>query len=235
MPMLRNMKTESITTRWWWVRHAPVINPDSLIYGASDLPCHTDSQEEFAHLADCLPVTPHWLISPLQRTRQTAEAILAANVTRHGAPEFRVIPEFIEQSLGRWEGFSWNDYYAARRNKQRHPFWAAEAHETVEGGNSYVEIFHRAQNRIETLTEELKGHDIIMVGHGGVIRAAVAQALGLPPESALMLQILNLSLTRIDYRIESNGRKFWRVITLNRTLGPPPLSYGHHYEQKVAS
>lgn len=239
-PYASNMKTESvpqthsITTRWWWIRHAPVINPSGTIYGAMDLPCHTDMVDEFNYLADCLPVTPHWLVTPLRRTRQTAEAILnAPDGAHHGKPEFRVIPELIEQSHGKWESYTWNDYYAARGDKPRHPFWAANADEEIEGGESYYTACARAHRAIDSLTQEYEGEDIIMVGHGGIIRSAVAHALGLSPERALTFQILNLSLTRIDYRIEPDGRRFSRVITLNRTLGPPPLSYDHRYAPKT--
>lgn len=236
------MKTESvpqthaITTRWWWVRHAPVINPDGILYGAMDLPCHTDATDEFAHLADCLPTTPHWLITPLQRTRQTAEAILAApNAAHLGKPEFRIVPEFIEQRHGIYENHTWNEYYAARGNRPRHPFWAAYADEDMPGGESYAAALARSHPAIDAITDEYRGQDIIMVGHGGIIRGAVAHALGLSPDTALTFQILNLSLTRIDYRIEPDGRRFARVITLNRTYGPPPMSYEHRYAPKATS
>ena len=239
------MKTESVpqtaavTTRWWWVRHAPVVNPHGILYGAMDLPCHTDMMDEFVHLADCLPATPHWLISPLMRTRQTAEAILAApNAAHLGQPTLQIIPELIEQSHGIYENHTWNEFYAARAkkfpDKPRHPFWAAYADEKLEGGESYVETCARAHRAIDTLTAAHPGQDIVMVGHGGIIRGAVAHALGLTPDAALTFQILNLSLTRIDYRIEPDGRRFARVITINRTLGPPPVSYEHRYAPQKA-
>ena len=225
--------TRAITTRWWWVRHAPVINPECMIYGAMDLPCHTDQVDELQHLADMLPHTPHWLITPLMRTRQTADAILAHDHQGHlGKPQYRVVPELIEQSHGKWETHSWDEFYAARTNMPRYPFWAAEANEKLEGGESYAEAYARAHRVINDLNDELHGCDIVMVGHGGIIRSAVAHALGLPPERALTFQILNLSLTRIDYRIEADGRHFSRVITLNRTLGPPPMSYDQRYGPK---
>jgi alpha-ribazole phosphatase len=234
------MKTESaptgkaITTRWWWVRHAPVINPDGILYGSMDLPCYTDAVDEFSHLADCLPPTPNWIITPLQRTRQTADGILGSPTGAHlGKPTFRIEPSLVEQNYGNSEGLTWNEYYAARpKDRPRYPFWAAEANEKLEGGESYAEAFRRAAPTIDSLTQEYQGQDIIMVGHGGIIRAAVAHALGLSPDSALTFQILNLSLTRIDYRIEPDGRKFARVITLNRTLGPPPVSYDQRYAPK---
>jgi broad specificity phosphatase PhoE len=181
-----------------------------------------------------LPTTPHWIITPLQRTRQTAAAILAStNGARLGRPDFRVEPDFIEQNYGVSEGMTWDEYYAARpKDKPRHPFWATYADEKLAGGESYADAAARAHAAIDRLTAEYQGQDIIMVGHGGIIRAAVAHALGVSPDTALTFQILNLSLTRIDYRIEPDGRKFARVITLNRTLGPPPLGYDQRYAPK---
>lgn len=199
-----------------------------------DLPCHTDATEELSHLSDCLPTTPHWILSPLQRTRQTAEAILQSPTgARHGTPTFRVEPDLIEQSHGIWENHSWDEFYASRKtDRPRYPFWATYADEPLEGGESYAEAFARAHRAIDRITDEHQGQDLVMVGHGGIIRAAVGHALGLSPDTALTFQILNLSLTRIDYRIEADGRRFARVITLNRTLGPPPMGYDHRYSPK---
>ena len=39
------------TTRWWWIRHAPVVNPDGKIYGQLDLDVDLSDQERFAALA----------------------------------------------------------------------------------------------------------------------------------------------------------------------------------------
>ena len=233
---LANMKTESelgktITTRWWWVRHAPVISPQEVLYGQADFPCDTHDVAALSHLAEALPVTPHWIISPLQRTRQTAEAILAAPGGEPlGRPNFRIEPGLIEQQCGIWENTPWDEFYAKRKtDRPRCPYWATEADEVLEGGESYVQAFARAQAAIDRLMPEYLGQDVVVVGHGGVIRAGVAHGLGLPPSEAQKLQILNLSLTRIDYKIEPNGWKFARLITMNRTLSPPPLSYDHRY------
>ena len=43
------------TTRWWWVRHAPVTVNQGRIYSQTDLPCDTGDQATFANLARILP------------------------------------------------------------------------------------------------------------------------------------------------------------------------------------
>ena len=55
---------------------------------------------------------------------------------------------------------------------------------------------------------------MVIVSHGGTIRAAVAHALGIAPDNALHLSIQNLSLTRLE-RQEAG----WRVVCVNELPG----------------
>jgi len=61
----------------------------------------------------------------------------------------------------------------------------------------------------------------VCVAHGGSIRGAVSQALGLHHERGLSLTIDNLSLTRLDH-IEGgtlNGAgQSWRVVGVNTVV-----------------
>ena len=52
------------------------------------------------------------------------------------------------------------------------------------------------------------------VAHGGTIRAALAVALALDPESALAFNTDNLALTRIDHLALEEGEA-WRVVGVN--------------------
>ena len=55
----------------------------------------------------------------------------------------------------------------------------------------------------------------IAIAHAGTIRAALAVALNLRPESALLFAVTTLSLTRLDYLA---GAEMWRVESVNVTL-----------------
>jgi hypothetical protein len=37
--MATGAKITGAVTRWWWVRHAPVPNPERRCYGQSDMDC----------------------------------------------------------------------------------------------------------------------------------------------------------------------------------------------------
>jgi hypothetical protein len=44
-------KPKVVTTRWWWVRHAPVRSDGGNIYGQEDITCDTSDTEVFEAVA----------------------------------------------------------------------------------------------------------------------------------------------------------------------------------------
>jgi broad specificity phosphatase PhoE len=204
----------SIVTRWWWIRHAPV--PDGgRIYGQSDLDCDCTDADVFRILARELPRGAVWATSNLVRTRQTAAAILAADAAgRFAGVEPLVVPHFAEQHLGEWQGQERKAFYEAR-GVGTHTLWFAPADERPPGGESFADLVARVVPAIERLNAEHAGRDIVAVTHGGTIRAAVAHALGLPPQAALGFSTDNCSLTRLDHLSAGDGRGLWRVVAVN--------------------
>ena len=79
----------AVVTRWFWVRHAPVINPDHIVYGASDMPVVVSETHMFAPAARALPrgERVHWLTSTAGRTHRTRDAII-----REGYPAITPAP-----------------------------------------------------------------------------------------------------------------------------------------------
>ena len=74
-------------TRFWLIRHALVEeNARAILYGVMDVAlCETTLLEQgpmYRSLARHLPRPAVWLVSPLTRTRRTAEAIFAAGYPR---------------------------------------------------------------------------------------------------------------------------------------------------------
>ena len=68
------------------------------------------------------------------------------------------------------------------------------------------------------LTLAHAGNDIVVVAHGGSIRAALAAALDIEPERALGFSIDNLSVTRLDHIEGQSFGAAWRVAFVNRRL-----------------
>ncbi len=207
------------TTRWWWVRHAPVVGHGGRIYGQDDLDCDCSDAATFQALARLLPADPVWVTSHLRRTHQTARSI-HAQLPGGAALEPLVEPDLAEQHFGDWQGLT-HDELAERRNGEWHRFWLAPAVEAPPGGESFVQVVERVAAVIARLSREHAGCDIVAVTHGGTIRAALAVALDLDPERALAIATENCGLTRVDHIAGEAGSHapgtaaVWRVAHVN--------------------
>ena len=202
-------------TRWFWVRHAPVPDGGN-IYGQADLDCDCSDAEIFAALARELPGDAVWIISHLGRTRQTADAIMAARALGAAAVlpvDLTAVPELAEQHLGDWQGLNRKAFFAGRG--VRHHSWFGPASERAPNGESFDDVVARVSTAVQRLTVQFAGRDIVAVAHGGSIRAALALALGLDAEGALSFIIENCSITRIDHIAGVELRHGWRVAAVN--------------------
>ena len=203
-------KPNVVITRWWWVRHAPVRNDGGNIYGQSDLACDTSDREVFEAVAKILPREAVWVSSNLMRTHQTAEAIWAA-----GYPKPVEMPwekAFAEQHLGEWQGMNRAAFLASRPVGSH---WFAAIDEAAPGGESFMDLYNRTTGAIERINAERAGRDVIVVAHGGTIKAAVGLALGGQPEKGLVFDIDNCSVTRLDH-LASDGHNGWRLPMVNQ-------------------
>ena len=208
--MSSSEKPSAIVTRWWWVRHAPVRNDGGNIYGQSDIACDTSDSEVFYAVAKILPREAVWYASNLQRTHQTAEAIWAAGFPKPDA----LIQEaaFAEQHLGAWQGMNRAAFLASRPPGAH---WFADISEPPPGGESFLDLYNRVTKAIDRINREHAGRDVIAVGHGGSIKAALGLALGGLPEKGLAFDIDNCSVTRFDH-FATSDRSVWRVPMVNQ-------------------
>ncbi len=213
---------KTTVTRWWWVRHAPVPNPEQRCYGQRDMTCDTSNLAMFRALAARLPADAIWVTSTLSRTKATAAAIHAAVEPVRPAPALLHEHGLMEQHFGEWQGRTYVEIGAfglADANSPGHRFWLAPAREVPPGGESFVAVIERVAAVVARLNREHAGRDIVAVAHGGSIRAALAVALGLDPEAALAFSIDTLSLTRLDHIVGPGAGHGWRVGPVNL----PPL------------
>ncbi len=202
-------------TRFWLIRHALVEeNARAILYGVMDVQlCETTLLEQapmYQALAARLPRPARWVVTPLSRTARTAAAIFQAG---YPVVEPRVEPHLIEQSLGEWQGLPHADL-PSKLEKPSHAFWPLAGDEKPPGGESMLEVVDRAGKALERLAVDHAGEDVVIVSHGGTIRAAVAHALGVAPDNALHLSIQNLSLTRLERHPSG-----WRVVCVNELPG----------------
>jgi alpha-ribazole phosphatase len=201
---------KAVTTRWWWVRHAPVREDDGCIYGQKDLGCDTSDRVVFTAVGKILPRDAAWYASHLKRTHQTAEAIWAAGFPRPATMQHEAA--LAEQHLGQWQGMNRAAFLASLPAGSH---WFADIDEPAPGGESFMDLYTRVCAAIDRITIEQGGKDVIAVAHGGTIKAAVGLALGGQPEKGLAFDIDNCSVTRLDH-IAGAGRSVWRLPMVNQ-------------------
>ena len=146
------------------------------------------------------------LCSPLDRTRQTADAIAAL----HGiAAEPR--DALVEIDMGDWTGRELDSFAAEAA-------WTAwnqrRGTARIPGGETMAE----AQGRIVALLDDIAAATdeatVAIVSHADMIRGAVAHALGLPLDNVLRFDIGPASVTRIVW-----GDWGARLMSLNERPG----------------
>ncbi|WP_417803631.1 histidine phosphatase family protein [Thalassospira lucentensis] len=196
------------TTRWWLVRHAPVLNPDRLVYGRSDMQADLSDEKALRSLARHLPKDAVWVTSHLSRTLDTAlklQELIDEDVTptREAA--------LAEQHFGAWEMQHWNDLPKGETTK----FWTDFARQQPPNGESFADVVGRVGPIFTRLNRYWAGRDIVAVVHGGTVRAILANALGLSLEAALSFHIDTLALTRLEY-IDGVDEPGWRVTSVNQ-------------------
>jgi len=207
----------SDVTRWWWVRHAPVVNGEGMIYGSSDIDCDVSDTAHFKTLAQVLPKDAVWFTSHLTRTKKTAQAIAEAGLD---FPEPIVEEDLGEQNFGDWQGLSWNQMMKADPETYN-IYWSDPTRNRPPGGESFADQIARTGVVIDRLSEQHKGRNIVAVAHGGTIRAAMAVALKLEPEQGMAIRVDTLSVSifeNIEDGLLRGKGGVWRVVGVNRVV-----------------
>ena len=190
-----------------------------------DTTARTEIENLAASLAKLLPLRPDlWVSSGLTRARQTAQVLHEAlhealqderrqseQILNDAALNDEILNDaaFNEQNFGDWEGERYDE------DKHR-ALWDAPATHRPPNGESFADLVCRVARAVERIEERIQKNiqknivernrsegrektlTVVAVAHAGTIRAALAQALGLPPQRALSFVIDPLSLTRID-------------------------------------
>lgn len=144
-------------------------------------------------------------ISPMQRTRMTAEPI----IQRMDAP-VHIDAELKERPFGIWDGLYFDDIQ--RDFPEDFKAWKRDPVSFVpQGGESIDAHMIRITSAVARIVEQHQGETVIIVMHVGPIRMCVTSALKMPLIGYRQLTIDYCSMTRIDY-----GKRQNNLIYMNR-------------------
>ena len=161
------------------IRHTkPDISP-GICYGKMDINVAENFTDEAAQVSSWLGPTDLIITSPLLRTLRLAEYL----ASRHQC-ELRSHPGLMEMHFGDWEGRAWNDIPRGEINA-----WNADLmHYTPPNGESVQQLMQRVKVMLQELMLLPQQH-IVIVAHGGSIRAVLAQLAAIQLSQTMSWQI----------------------------------------------
>jgi alpha-ribazole phosphatase len=106
--------------------------------------------------------------------------------------------ELREVNIGLWEGLTWHEI------KERWPLeWQARlddlVHYTVPQGENLLDVQARAMPVLHEILERHQGQEILVVGHGGLNRIILLNAIGAPLSAMFNIEQSYGCLNIIDY------------------------------------
>lgn len=174
------------------VRHATHDRVDRVLCGRMpDVCLGPGGMADARRLAERLAVEPIRAVhsSPLERTRQTAEAL----AERLDLP-VRMAPELLEIDFGDWTGRTFEEL-------ESDPAWrlwnAARSRARAPGGETMAEVQARVVTYIESLRARHAGECVVLVSHGDVLRAALLHCLRMSIDDYHRLEISPASVSAI--------------------------------------
>lgn len=181
--------------RLFMVRHGVTDWNDAGIYqGQSDVPLSDAGRRQIAALRERLREERFAVCytSALQRARVSAEILL------EGRPcPVRQTMDLNEMHYGAWEGLSRSqikerfpeDWARFRADPLRHP---------PSGGETLRDVQLRVARMLTGIAGEFHDADILVVAHGGSLRAIVAHYLDLEPPDFWKLRLDNASISVVE-------------------------------------
>lgn len=140
--------------------------------GHADRPLTEAGRAQSQELADRLAETQLEAVysSDLQRARETAEIVAATR-----GLEVTVLPDLREVDVGSWSGLTRPE--AEERFPDAYRRWVAGG-EGWDDGETYEQLSKRVLRAVQTIAADHPGDRVLVVAHGGSIRAVHAVALG---------------------------------------------------------
>jgi probable phosphoglycerate mutase len=140
--------------------------------GHSDPPLNERGRGQARELAAALDGVDVIYSSDLARARETAE-ILAERL----GLEVRLDPRLRERSFGAWEGQTWEELEQGHADALRR--WQEGETHGPEDAEPYEEFSRRVESFLEDVVRRHPDEQVLVVAHGGPIRAIQALAEGL--------------------------------------------------------
>lgn len=161
------------------VRHTPPAIAPGICYGRLEVELGSDFARDALAVKDWLQAADKIVSSPATRTLRLAH-FLARELSCECSEDTRLL----EMDFGAWEGRAWNDIARAELDA-----WSADVlHYTPPAGESAAHMMQRVQLALDAVMAMPQRH-IVLVAHGGTLRAILALLGGIELQQTLGWQI----------------------------------------------
>lgn len=185
----------SSVIRLFLLRHGPTTaSANGAPLGHLDLPVSEEGQAHWPQVrAELLSLGIQRVVSSdLRRAREHAEDL--------GLP-LHVLQDLREQNFGDWDGIPWSEL------QDTEAFFADPVHGVPPGGESFAQCAERTKRAILNLPDDAS--TLLVLAHGGPLRAIFSHYLGVPLERVLDIAWQPFGLTRLDvYQIDKAVLQF---------------------------
>jgi broad specificity phosphatase PhoE len=179
------------------VRHAASRGSATFI-GQNDEPLSAAGGKQLTHLVEKLSRFRFEAVyaSDLARTMQTAK-----EVARRLSLELKIRPALREMHFGRWQGLSWkqiteHEPRLAGRWLKNFPM------QSIPGAERFTQFKRRVKQEFQTIVRANQGRCVLVVTHAGVIRVALADALGIRDKNIFRLAADPCAMNVVEYSAE---------------------------------
>lgn len=126
-----------------------------------------------------------------------------------------------EYDFGIWDGRSQKDVYA-ETPEQVEQFWQNPQRYPPPGGETVDQLQQRVVSGIEELWAHAQNEHLLLLTHGGVIRACVGWCLQIPAQRWVHMRLDHACFTRI--RLYEDREGFWPEVSQLNSPGLPSVT-----------
>jgi probable phosphoglycerate mutase len=169
-------------------------------------------------------------VSPLQRTQESAREILQVNQYHQKLKlklKLKLNSNLKEVDLPKWQGLDYK--YVREEFAAEYRIWEESPHEfTIENIESrgqtliktktkpVLQLYEKARQFWQEVLPLNQGKTILVVSHGGTIRALIGTATGIPPQNYHAIQQSNSGINVLNFD-NNSSKPFAQIEAINQT------------------
>lgn len=182
------------------VRHTSLNITPSICYGQSDVDVSDKFDDERQKLQIKLASFKFDAIytSPLQRCHKLAHALCTDERMGFTGADIQHDARLSELHFGDWEMSPWDAI-----PRDIFDIWANDyANLAPPNGETFSQLHARAKSFMEDVSSNSQDKNLLVVTHGGLIRALIAEVLHMPLKRLFRITIDHASVTQLEFKGE---------------------------------